>query len=128
MSLQDVAARYPGSVPFAEDPAFVAVADLNDSLADAVPEMPEGQFAGPVQSQFGFHVVRVVERSAQAVAAFEDVRDAIRERIISDKSQKRLEQYLGQLRQRTNLEILDPRFADIEAAWKAEPENPISPR
>lgn len=128
MSLQDAAAKYPGSVPFAADTGFVPVADLTESLAAAVPGMPIGEIGEPVQSQFGFHVVRVVERSSEAVAAFEDVRDAIRERLISDKSQKRLEQYLGQLRQRTNLEILDPLYADIEAAWKAESESPISDR
>lgn len=122
MSVADVAARYPGSVPFAEDSSFVAVGDLNESLAQAVPGMPEGEFADVVQSQFGFHLVRVVERNDQAVATFEEVRDAIRERLISDKSQKRLQQYLGQLRGRTNLEILDPLYAGIEEAWKAEPE------
>lgn len=128
MSVQEVAARYPGSVPFAEDTGFVPVADLSESLAVAVPAMTVGEFADVVRSQFGFHLVRVLERNSQAVASFEQVRDAIRERLIAEKSQKRLQQYLGQLRQRTNLEILDPLYADIEDAWKAEPETPTTAR
>jgi len=122
MSLQDVAAKYPGSVPFAEDPSFLPVSDLQDAIAEAVPTMPEGEYSGPVRSPFGYHIVKVVERQSQSVSAYDEVKDTIRNRLNTEKSQKRYTQYLGQLRRRTSLEILDPRYADIEETWKASDE------
>jgi parvulin-like peptidyl-prolyl isomerase len=121
-SLEEVAAQFPGSVPFAEDPSFVALVDLNDALAAAVPDMPEGVYSDPVRSQFGYHVVRVAERQEQQRANLADVREQIKNRLTTQKSQDRLEQYVGQLRDRTTLEILDAQYADIEEAWKADPE------
>jgi parvulin-like peptidyl-prolyl isomerase len=119
-TLDDVAAKYPGSVPFAEDQGYVALSDLNEALAAAVPDMPEGVFTDPVQSQFGFHVVRVAERQSERTEAFDDVRDQIRNRLTTERSQERFEQYVTGLRGRTRLEILDGQFLDIEEAWKSE--------
>jgi len=121
-ALEEVAAQYPGSVPFAEDQSFVALADLNEALAAAVPSMPAGVYSDPVRSQFGYHVVRVAERQEQQRANLADVREQIKNRLTTQKSQDRLEQYVGQLRERTTLEILDAQYDDIEEAWKADPE------
>jgi peptidyl-prolyl cis-trans isomerase SurA len=117
--LDEVAARYPGSVPFAEDPGFVPLDDLQEALAAAVPDMPEGVFSDPVQSPFGFHVVRVAERQDQQLQPLEEARDQIRGRLTSQKSQQRFEQYVSGLRERTRLEILDVQYGDIEEAWKS---------
>lgn len=37
----------------------------------------EGEIAGPVESQFGFHVIRFVERQEQRLRPFDDVRESI---------------------------------------------------
>jgi parvulin-like peptidyl-prolyl isomerase len=121
-SLEEVAAQFPGSVPFAEDPSFVPLSDLNEALAAAVPDLPTNVYSDPIKSQFGFHVVRVAERQEQALANLADVREQIKSRLESQKSQERLEEYVGTLRDRTQLEILDPQYADIEDSWKAAPE------
>lgn len=123
-SLDQVAAQFPGSVPFAEDQSFVPLGDLNEALADAVPDLPTGIFSDPIRSQFGFHVVRVAERRERQRSELADVRAQIKSRLESQKSQERLEEYVSSLRERTQLEILDPQFADIEDSWKSDSEEP----
>lgn len=113
-----VASKYTNALPFADE-SFIAVSDLNETLAAAVPELAENSYSDVLRSDFGFQLVRVLERQEQAVSPLEDVRDVIRSRLTTEKSQKRMTEYLAGLRERTTLEIFDPRFAGIEETWKA---------
>lgn len=118
--LAEVAASYPQASSFPADGSFVSVVDLQESLAAAIPDLPVGSFSDPIRSQFGWHLVRVVERQARAVQAIDDVRDAIRQRLTLEKSNARMIEYLGQLRDQTYIEILAPEFADIEEFWRSD--------
>lgn len=124
--LQTVASRYPDASAFPAGEAFIAVEDLTTSLSQAVPELDEGVYSEPIQSQFGWHIVRVVARQEHMVRPLDDVKDAIRQRLTAEKSQQRLADYLGQLREQTHLEILAQEFNDIEQAWM-RPEEETDP-
>jgi peptidyl-prolyl cis-trans isomerase C len=47
------------------------------ALADAVFEMTPGEWAGPFRSDFGLHVVRLVERKPARLPPFEEIRDDV---------------------------------------------------
>lgn len=116
--LQQVASAYDTASAFPADDTFVRLDDLNESLATAVPELPEGQFSEPIQSQFGWHLVRVVERQPRTVQALDEVRETIRNRLRIEKSNRRMNAYMGQLREQTFIEILADEFRDIESYWR----------
>ncbi len=50
---------------------------LGDGFADALASAPTGQWVGPVQSVYGYHLVRVVERRKGRPAELREVRAAV---------------------------------------------------
>jgi len=113
-----VAAKYTNAMPFADE-AFIAVHDLNETLAVAVPSLAENTFSDVLQSDFGFQIVRVVARQAQSLSELANVREQIRNQLLTEKSDKRMSEYMGGLRKGSLLEIFDPAFSGIEESWKA---------
>jgi hypothetical protein len=64
-------------------------------FAEKLFELPPGQWAGPVESGYGIHVVRVSDRLESRLPPFEDVRDRVRI------------EYFNDLRQQTNEEVYE---------------------
>jgi parvulin-like peptidyl-prolyl isomerase len=56
-------------------------ADLAGPFAQAALDIPVGEVGGPVETEFGFHVIHVIDRQAQP---FEDVRDQLLEELRGD--------------------------------------------
>lgn len=70
-------------------------------FADAVASLQPGQTtAAPVQSQFGWHVIRLEESRAAAPPAFEEVKDRVKVMV----QRKRLQSYLEELRKTAKIE------------------------
>ncbi|HZN42502.1 MAG TPA: peptidylprolyl isomerase, partial [Actinomycetota bacterium] len=78
------------------DPDFVA----------ATLELQAGEISGPIQTQFGWHVIRLVRRD---VAPFEDVRDQLRANEIDAVFDEWFNEQLGI----TNVEV-NPRFGRFD--------------
>jgi peptidyl-prolyl cis-trans isomerase C len=70
-------------------------------FADAVVSLQPGQTtAAPVQSQFGWHVIRLEESRAPAPPAFEEVKDRVKTLV----ERKRLQTYLEELKKSAKIE------------------------
>jgi parvulin-like peptidyl-prolyl isomerase len=116
--LETVGGKFVDATAMADTGTFIAVSDLTQGLAEAVPNLETGVFSEPIQTNFGLSIVRVLERTEQMTAALDDVRDDIRNRLTGQRSQERMNKYLGDLRKGTRLEVLDPRLAGLDEAWK----------
>lgn len=60
---------------------WITAGTMVQAFEDALFALGAGQTSGVVQSQYGFHIIRVDEAEPAAVPAFETVRDAVRERV-----------------------------------------------
>jgi peptidyl-prolyl cis-trans isomerase C len=70
-------------------------------FADAVAALQPGQMTeAPVQSQFGWHVIRLEESRAASPPAFEEVKDRVKVLV----QRKRLQTYLDELRKSAKIE------------------------
>jgi peptidyl-prolyl cis-trans isomerase C len=70
-------------------------------FADAVSALQPGQTTeAPVQSQFGWHVIRLEESRAASPPAFEEVKDRVKVLV----QRKRLQTYLDELRKSAKIE------------------------
>jgi peptidyl-prolyl cis-trans isomerase C len=78
--------------------------DYGASFAAALARAPEGGWTGPLQSPFGWHVVRVEKRHAQQAQDFEAVREAVRLRWIEDAQAKKRDAERKALRARYRVE------------------------
>ena len=57
-----------------------------------------GTVTAPVQTQFGFHLILVTEKSESSVMAFEDVKDQLKDQLLSEKQQKAYASKINQLK------------------------------
>jgi foldase protein PrsA len=68
----------PGSAPQGGDLGLQRPADLVDPFGQETLEIPVGEIGGPVQTEFGFHIIYVQDRQTQP---FEDVQGDLLEEI-----------------------------------------------
>ena len=57
-----------------------------------------GTVTAPVQTQFGFHLILVTEKNESSVMAFEDVKDQLKDQLLSEKQQKAYASKINQLK------------------------------
>jgi peptidyl-prolyl cis-trans isomerase C len=70
-------------------------------FGDAVAALQPGQLtAAPVQTQFGWHVIKLEESRAPSAPAFDDVKDRVRAIV----QRKKLQSYLDELRKGAKIE------------------------
>jgi peptidyl-prolyl cis-trans isomerase C len=79
--------------------------DYGTDFAKLVADAPPGRWAGPVQSPFGFHIVRVESRTAPETPPFEEVQDRVRENYLAAQRRIKNEAFLQKLRQKYRVEI-----------------------
>ena len=60
--------------------------------------MAEGEIRGPIQTQFGYHLIKLNKINESRPATFEEVRDQLYAKIISDKQQAAYQSKVNQLK------------------------------
>jgi peptidyl-prolyl cis-trans isomerase C len=77
---------------------------------DAVFSLKAGQIGGPVQTGYGFHVIRVDEIDESRLPSFEEVREATKQRVIAAA----IEQLRKDLRTRNRVKVYQDVLATME--------------
>jgi peptidyl-prolyl cis-trans isomerase C len=81
--------------------------------------LKKGELSKPVQSQFGWHVIKVEDRRQKPPPSFEEVKD----RLIGSMVQNKAQNIAGELRQKAKIDYLDPelkKMAEDDAKKQAE--------
>jgi len=87
------------------DLGTVFTADMRAEVRDAVAKLKSGEVSDPFVSPVGVHVVRLVERIPPTVRPFEDVEKELREREFNERSQKRFETVVAEVKKRYVVEV-----------------------
>jgi parvulin-like peptidyl-prolyl isomerase len=82
-------------------------------FAEAVFNAEVGEVVGPVESEFGFHVIEVTDR--QDGPALEDVSDEIRDELAEQRRGEAVQSWLAEQQQQAEVEV-NPRFGEWDAA------------
>ena len=77
------------------------------SFDEAVFALQKGETSGPVLTEFGYHIIRVTDRTEASTKPLDEVRDEVRNALVSQY----IETFLGSLRQKAAVQIMRPDYA-----------------
>ena len=81
---------------------------MGPDVARRIFELPPGEWVGPLHSDNGVHFVRVVEKHAAAVPAFEEIESYLRQDWLFEQQKRVLADKAAELRQRYRIVIEEP--------------------
>jgi len=86
----DELAKEYSTDPSAEDGGdlgFFSAGDMVPEFEDAAFSMDEGEISDPVQSQFGYHIIKVneIREKEESIGEYEDVKEDLRRQIVSER-------------------------------------------
>jgi peptidyl-prolyl cis-trans isomerase SurA len=96
----DVAKKYSDG-PGAEqggDVGFMKEGTLAPGIAEAVAKLDLNEFSNPIQTKYGYIILKVLERYSPGIPKFEEVEQRVNEVLYDQKMQPKLREYLIQLR------------------------------
>jgi peptidyl-prolyl cis-trans isomerase C len=71
---------------------------------DAAFQLKEGEISNPVQTQFGWHIIKVEEKRTRPLPTFDQVKDTI----VSQLTQQKAKQTLKDLHDAAKIDVKDP--------------------
>jgi peptidyl-prolyl cis-trans isomerase C len=75
---------------------------------DAAFAAKAGEVIGPIETQFGYHVIKVFEKTPEAQRTFDEVKDSILTSLKARQKSKATRELLDQLKTTAKVEILEP--------------------
>jgi len=103
----------PGSAAKGGDLDYFAAGDMVAPFEEAAQKLAIGEYTKtPVQTQFGFHVIKLEDRRKQKAPEFDTVKDQIRQAVVGEK----FAEVLSGLKKDAKIEIKDPSLAAPPAA------------
>ncbi len=88
------------------DLGFVKRGELQSGFDRVAFSLKPGQ-AGLVETPYGYHVVRVIDRRPPRVVPYDDVADQVRESLIQAKAEKVFHEWVGELKQKAVIEFIN---------------------
>ncbi|MCF4099493.1 peptidylprolyl isomerase [Maritalea mediterranea] len=85
------------------DLGYFSQGDMVPEFFNAANALETGNISGPVQSQFGWHVIKLEDRKAAEPPAFEQVRPQVRQRVLA----KKIEEIVAKQKAETTVEIME---------------------
>jgi peptidyl-prolyl cis-trans isomerase C len=98
---------------------FFGKGQMVPQFEEAAFNLKKGDVSKPVQSQFGWHVIKVEDRRQKPPPSFDDVKD----RLIGSMVQSKAQNIAGELRGKAKIDYLDPeikKMAEEDAKKQAE--------
>ena len=82
--------------------------------------MDEGEISGVVETQFGYHIIKVTGKKPERQAPFEEVEDQIRQSLLNEKINSGITEWVDELRTNATIEIMELGDLPEEAATPEE--------
>jgi parvulin-like peptidyl-prolyl isomerase len=104
-SFESLESEYAGYSQTAGDLGYVARGDMLPVMDEAAFKLQVGEFSGIVETPQGLHIIKVIDRRGQGIKSLDDVREEIKNEIIDEKMQKKIPDWIRELRQKSYVDI-----------------------
>lgn len=81
---------------------------------DAVFQMKKNEVAGPVKSQFGYHVIKLTDRAEPVLREFDNVKIFVEQRLASEKRSRAFRALVEKLKGNSKVEIDDKKLEALD--------------
>lgn len=85
------------------DLGFFGREQMVKPFSDAAFALQAGQVSDVVTTSYGYHLIRVTERQPEQTMAFNDVKDAIANRLRQEQEEKKIDAYLEKLKEHVEI-------------------------
>lgn len=96
------------------DLGFFQKGQFVPEFEQAVFSMNKGELKGPVQSQFGWHIIKLTDRVEPTQRSFDTVKSRIEERLILEKRSQNFRAYLQKLKGNVKVDVDEKALEAIE--------------
>jgi peptidyl-prolyl cis-trans isomerase C len=98
------------------DLGYFTRTEMVEGFSDAAFALQAGEISAPVQTQFGWHVIKVEDRRVPVAQPFEDIKDGL----IQLLARQRVQEVVEELQSQSTIEILDPDLAALVTTEETE--------
>lgn len=109
---EDLARKFsedPGSAASGGDLRYFARGQMVKEFEEAAFRLKPGEISDIVTTQYGYHIIKVSDRRAAGERTFDEVKDDIERYLKNLKGQELAQQYVKNLREKAQIEILLPK-------------------
>jgi peptidyl-prolyl cis-trans isomerase C len=96
----------PGSAPNGGDLGFFQKGQMTPAFEKAAFELKPGAISNVIESPFGFHIIKVIERRPARTVPFAEVSPQIKDFLTQNQRQTKLQQFIDEKKAKTKIEIL----------------------
>ena len=87
--------------------------ELDKALELAVSKIKAGETSGWIETKNGWYMLKLEEKKDSRLMTFEEVRKNVEERLYAQKKEKKLDEFLKVLREKSYIKILKPNPLDL---------------
>ncbi|MFH1400433.1 MAG: peptidylprolyl isomerase [Nanoarchaeota archaeon] len=113
------------------DLGYFGKGQMVPQFEDAAFSLKVGEISDPVPTQFGWHIIEVLDRTEEAVLPLDDVREQIRQSLAMQRTQDALTLYLAQLRSKADIihteNIDEPQEPSMDEVIQPVEDEPLVP-
>lgn len=114
----------PGSAKKGGDLGYFSSGQMVPEFETVALKMKPGEISEPVQTKFGFHIIKVTDKKMGTPVEFEKVKSAIMQRMAAEKQKEVFDSYIENLKKNAKVDINKDALAKLPAGTENKEEKP----